>query len=428
MKTILKTLVAGAAALAAFACAKAPETAPAEETTVTLTASIADVSEPTKLAVDNLGKVTWEADDAIRVYMANGEERKFTLSSGAGTATATFTGSIPDGTTASFAIYPYYGLSPALSGTDLSLTLPAAYDLRGGKNPAIPMFGKNSGENTFAFTHLCGIIRFDFKNVPSTASRFRFTSNNLVLSGTQTISTTATTPELVATATSTANYVDIIYDAPNENGRDVTIDVIVPTGTYNDFTVRFFENWTALTQAAPVKQDANVVNRKNMLTMPTLDLRPFHDDFETGTTWSVASTTIVDNPLSTSVNASAKVIDAIAYFNFAVPNDVAPFSGIRTISKVIRCKHHLKIGYGFPALRFGWSGSYVLPTRVNGTTVTEANRDTILSTTEWNILEWDVTTMGSPLCIRPYCDYSGNAITSAPEGTKVYFDDIEVLL
>ncbi|MBO5596453.1 MAG: hypothetical protein J5917_06750 [Bacteroidales bacterium] len=432
MNKLIKTLAVTAAAIAALSCTKeADNNVQEKEKTVSFTASIADAMG-TKLAADADGKVTWEADDAIRVYMANGEERKFTLSAGAGTGTATFTGSIPDGTTASFAIYPYYGLSPALSGTDLSLTLPAVYDLQGGKNPAIPMFGKLSGENSFAFTHLCGVIRFHFKNVPATGGRFRFTSNNLKVTGTHSISTTATTPELVA-ATGSANYVDIVYDAPNEHGKDVTLDVIVPTGTYNNFAVRFYttDGSTPLTQTATVTQDANVVTRKKMLAMPTLDLAVFREEFETGSTWNVANTTIVDNPASTSVNASEKVIDATGYFSFTVPQPTSPFQYLRSSAKVIRCKYYIgsNAGAGFPALRNGASPNpYVIPTRVNGTAVTDENRTTIFSASEWNILEWDVNggASGTPY-IRPYCDKDGDNIT-VPAGAKIYFDDIEVLL
>ena len=430
MKTILKTLVAGAAALAAFACAKAPETAPAGETTVTLTASIADASEPTKLAVDNLGKLTWEANDAIGVYDSEGNYKKFALKSGEGTATATFEGTISAGSTISFAIFPYYGLDSSLDGTNLSLTLPNTYDLLT-SNAKIPMFGKPSGNN-LSFTHLCGAIRFTFKGVTDQAYRLRFFTNKKI-NGNYTISTTADTPEIVAES-STETYTDVIVAAPGDFETAKTIDLIVPTGTYDNFAIRIFNATGSVPitgKSNAVTQSSNVVNRKGLLEMPELDLRPFHEDFETNASWSIANTSLIDNPVSTTANSSSKVMQATAYFTLTIPQTVAPFQYLRASNvKRVRCKYYAgsAAGSGFPCLRNGDNTNpYLLPARVNGVALTDENRATIFSSSDWNIIEWDVTALAGQITFRPFTDATGASI-AIPDGTNIYFDDFETLL
>lgn len=107
MKRIFYFLAA-VAALASVSCSKSDEiNAPVENKLVP--ATISAVVDNTKASADVLGKITWEEGDEIAVVLNSNEAYTFTLVSGAGTNTATFSGLCPEGSIpAEFnkAIYP----------------------------------------------------------------------------------------------------------------------------------------------------------------------------------------------------------------------------------------------------------------------------------------------------------------------------------
>lgn len=443
MKTIFKRLAVLTIMTVAAACAKEPVGTGSSTESVdnagetVFTASISDVMG-TKVAISKTGKLTWDATDAIGVFDTDGGYYKLTLSSGAGTNTATFSGKIPEGKTLLCALFPYYGLSPKYENDNLLLTLPDRYDLSNSPNVAVPMFGKFSDEDKLSFTHLCGVIRFNIRNYPSTASRLRFVSSDKAIHGSYQISKSeiesVAAPELVAAAGSTeAERTTFVYKpASGEYGKDAVIDVVVPTGTYDDFTVALLnDSWKVMT-SQNVTNAANVVRRKGLLDIPEVYTSVCVQDFEG--TWSANNTEQTANPLKTSLNASEKVIrmTSTAYFGVPTPDNPAPFAGLRASAKVVSCKYYITAGAGtvVPAMRNGYSpNTYLIPNRINGVECTADNYSTLFVSDDWNVLEWDLAAApgNNGIFFRPCCDAAGESV-NIPAGADIYMDDVKVLL
>ena len=154
---------------------------PRPSRTATLTVTL----EPVKAAVDGEGKMTWQTGDQIAVLQGDLTVVPFTLSSGAGTAFATFTGELTEeGMTVKMAGYPYWagawqGVDD--SGADLVFSPPASgVAWRGAGNVSVVMKGAISGESV-NFSHLGGVLHFPIKDIPPVARKFKFsTSGNAV--------------------------------------------------------------------------------------------------------------------------------------------------------------------------------------------------------------------------------------------------------
>lgn len=152
--------------------------------TVNLTVSLENV----KAAVDVQGKMTWQAGDQIAVMCGDMSIVPFTLTSGAGTASATFTGEVEELMTIERAGYPYWegawqGHEEEGVGQYLVFSPPVTGVAWKGSDtvPAI-MMGEINGESV-SFTHQGGVLHFPIKDVPSGAGKFKFTTSGSAVYG-----------------------------------------------------------------------------------------------------------------------------------------------------------------------------------------------------------------------------------------------------
>lgn len=407
-----------------------------------LTVLKASFGEPVlKAAADVSGKMTWEEGDAIGVLTSSGNLVKFELSDGAGETSATFSARLAEGeTVGDFAVYPYAYFSYAEGS--LTVNLPKGYDLAAGEKVNYPMFAKIAGDK-LSFKHLCGAFRISISAIPKTARRFDFVSNNSVINGSFTIDLTAEKPEIKAMASSTAVTTAIYIPAVEDYGVPGDFEVIVPTGTYNNFYVRLYtKDNVAVTQKKSVVAENNV-DRAMIKEMPVLKTCYVGSDYETDLSSTVpAGFTVVDNPYKTDANPSDKVLyseslvgtaNNISWPNISwgISNNDFSFPYFKTALSVARCKFWCgnDAGKAVPYVRFGYSNSgnsYEMPSRVNGTACTSENIASLFKSDDWNLLEWDGASNAAAFCVNTLCGLDGNE-TSAPVERKFYFDDFELL-
>lgn len=160
-----------------------------ESTTYTYTVSANTVD--TKSDYDSDGKFEWSAGDAISVLFHNGDVNKFftlTLTSGAGTNTASFSGEIVNGYEIGgtdgnqWALYPAGTHSDRFSEEDaakypLSFNIPAVTDYtESGFSANIPMYAIGEDGTSFNFQHLGAAYKFTFSDI--NASKVKFVVEN----------------------------------------------------------------------------------------------------------------------------------------------------------------------------------------------------------------------------------------------------------
>lgn len=156
MKKNYFAFVCAICALTLFSCQKEDNTPeeviPDGYTQLTLSA----VSDETKTTLDGTA-VKWAAGDQIKVYCSDESAYDFELVGEGGSATGDFTGLVPSGKTALYAVYPK-DLYSSVSSTTVNVTIPAAQEGTFGKgNIAV---AKVDGEHNMAFKNVNAFVGF----------------------------------------------------------------------------------------------------------------------------------------------------------------------------------------------------------------------------------------------------------------------------
>ena len=177
------TLMAALAAMAITSCIKeeAPQT---EMQSIVIRASIEAEGPQTKTGLDANGKLHWTTGDAISVWNSwenGGTFMKFTLTNGAGTANATFTGT-KVGELTDYALLPF-STNHSYQDASLMFDLPTTYNYSEkcteyGYSPMLAQFEK--GKTDFYFQHLGGVFVYTLKNIPADATYFKFEVNERI--------------------------------------------------------------------------------------------------------------------------------------------------------------------------------------------------------------------------------------------------------
>ena len=209
----------------------------------------ATIEGSSRSAVTDGGVFSWTEGDAISVW--NGESfTTFTRSNG-----NVFT-SDESITPSGVAIYP------ANNGHDYensTVTVNLATEYAYGSTNA-PMVAE-VGSTALTFKHVGGLMRFIVKDVPTTATSFKFKTDKVI---TGEFNVVEQDGEKVIMATEgTPTEVTINFEAPSTPAT-MTFYVPLPTGTYNGYTVTVGGN-SHTTEAAVV----NTIGRGTLLLMPT---------------------------------------------------------------------------------------------------------------------------------------------------------------
>ena len=225
-------------------------------------------NDDTKTSVTDEGVFTWSTGDNIWLHTTSGSVVG-TLSSGAGTASANFSYGAYFGEMTGKAVYPYNS-GHAISGDELSVVMPSAYDLGSNlTNTNAAMYGVVS-DGRLKFNHLAGVMRFKFKNVPAGVNKFTLTLDKKI-NGTFIADLTKAYPVIETSETSTASEktITLNFTALTETA-DIALYVPLPLGTYNSLELGLYVgNQSVWTYSNAV---SNTISRKSLILMPTVTL------------------------------------------------------------------------------------------------------------------------------------------------------------
>ena len=189
----------------------------------------------TRLNIADDNALTWSAGDSFALF-GEGSSAQFTLQSGAGSATAVFTGTAPS--TILGAAFPYTDeYNPALSSETLSMTLPAELDQSVNGVCNLPMWAATTSATNIAFKHLAGVLRINFADMPEGYDALIVTASNPI-SGAFTATTSDEEPVLVSTSEAAADKkVTVEFTAATEDANDNVFYIPLPVGEYESIEI-----------------------------------------------------------------------------------------------------------------------------------------------------------------------------------------------
>ena len=224
--------------------------------------------DQTRTSVTDEGVFSWSSGDEVWLHTTTGYVVG-TLESGAGTASANFKYGPYVGELTGKSVYPH-NMGHSISGDELSIVLPASYDLGSSlTNTNAAMYGVDEG-GTIRFNHLAGVMRFSFKSAPVGTDKFTITLDKKI-NGTFTADLTADYPvlETEATAVESEKTVTINFDALT-SVTDINLYVPLPLGTYESLALSLSAGeesvWTYSNTVT------NTINRKSLLLMPQVSM------------------------------------------------------------------------------------------------------------------------------------------------------------
>ncbi len=236
---------------------------------------IGDNQSRSTMSSDN--KFVWTKGDLIGVATTNGSTESivpYKLSSGAGSSTGTFIGSInPKHSLTGKAVYPY-NPQTSISGNTLSLFMPTEYDyteydtesfgdLNSGKvnSMQMPMWARIDGEKLH-FEHLGGYFVFEISKIPAGSNRFEFTvRNKKKITGTFSVDLTAASPVYSSMDSNTESTVTIHFSA-SENPCQRVFCIPVPVGEY-EYEWNIYNDKDEL-KGFGMSDGSKIINRKDV--------------------------------------------------------------------------------------------------------------------------------------------------------------------
>jgi hypothetical protein len=199
--------------------------------------------EKSRAEISDSGIFTWSNDDTDEI-LVQATDNKFYAWEQNGIneedGSANFASTDETQEWKGYAVYPS-SLNPSVDDDgDLQIELPATYE----SNKTTPaLVGKYDSENkSVVFSHVGGLFRVKLSNVPSTATKFVFSTTDKQICGSFTVEEDANGNNAINTAEPSENTSVTIDITSNdiEDGR-IAIDVPLPVGTYTNFTFELFE-------------------------------------------------------------------------------------------------------------------------------------------------------------------------------------------
>lgn len=226
MKTMNKTIICAAAAIALAGCAKEMEMPADQELRKMSFTGVVDDNIGTKTALTSDYNVIWTSGDQISVF-ANGNNSQFTASniraseSGLEGGVATFEG-MATAADVYYGVYPY-NESATISETIVSTVLPTdqtavAGSFAVGSNISV---AKAAEEDVLQFRNAGAIVGLTVNGEGISAIRLQSADGTAAMSGAVTVDVSGDTP-MMALASGAVNHVRLVAEQPSDDNPDAT--------------------------------------------------------------------------------------------------------------------------------------------------------------------------------------------------------------
>lgn len=209
----------------------------------------AEIEQPTRTSLADPGTgtsyVCWDADDVVGVIAEDGEIYKATIKSGAGTAWATYSVSLPAGVSPAVAFYPYQFARETESGVSvdgdvLNLTLPSIQTYKAGsvfgddENFMAAYFTDGANGPKCTLKSVMGAFELKFKGSQKVeAITVKASSASQKMSG---IASVNPETKALTMGTSVDAYSFVSLEVPEavtlNSSKTTSFYVLVPAGTY----------------------------------------------------------------------------------------------------------------------------------------------------------------------------------------------------
>lgn len=232
-----------------------------------LVASIENNDSTSRTAVDENGRVTWVATDAIGVFGTQTNNAKFeSISSG---SNVLFVGNMDSSNDKPTLAYYPYDKDASLDGNALSFTLPSEYSYTG--QSYAPMLGIKQANGNFVFKHLVGLLKVTIEEIPQNATKFVITSKGnepLPISGIAKVED-VTVDNAVLELQALPDSYSVTYNfSPTVFSSDKIFYIPLPVGTYERLVVSLIGNEDDVIFERSISNLK--VERKAMIEMPVV--------------------------------------------------------------------------------------------------------------------------------------------------------------
>lgn len=273
LQSSLKVACMTAAALTAFSCSQDDLTNQSVLIgNTTIEASFEGVGIGTRTSVNDANKVVWNKDDAFGLFYTSDTQtspkaEKFTASTADGTSTsASFGGTLSDGVTTSYAVYPYDKDNMSLTGNTVTMALPAEFTYTTASNG--PMYAPASDvSESLSFKHLAGLLKLTIsKGITASAKKFVITADKNIAGTTCTADLSTTDPTLAVQTTGASKTITVNLNITDDSNDNITTFYIpIPVGTYTTLSAKLLDGSSA--QLFEPKEWTNItVERAGMMT------------------------------------------------------------------------------------------------------------------------------------------------------------------
>jgi uncharacterized protein (TIGR02145 family) len=235
----------------------------------------------TKTSLGESNVVNWTTGDKITTFWGNiTTAAEFTLATGEGTTSATFTGTPTQTTDECYAIYPHNSTTTINSSKTISFTLPATqtYKAGGFAEGANPMVAYKTAAGALQFKNLCAVLKLQLKVASGTQTIKKITISSATkkLSGAATVAMNYTgedKPAIVMATDATANnYVELtLGDGVELNTTAKAFYIVVPPVAAGAYSVTIETASGAMLKTPPSSTTTNSLVRAKITTMPSLD-------------------------------------------------------------------------------------------------------------------------------------------------------------
>ena len=209
----------------------------------------------TRVSIDADGKLTWNENDLIAVYVDGSGFVEAPILEGTSSATGLLSIAEADNTNRNyFAVYPSTAKDDAAYGDPtLRVTLPAAYDIsdiisgtavgRTESFSPMPMVALNSPlQSVLHFRHVGGLMRITCDQVPAGTKSIKVTTDKTITGSFVVKDPGSSMPTILTPGPSSDNSVvfTISSSGLSSSMDGIVLNVPVPCGTYNSVRVQTF--------------------------------------------------------------------------------------------------------------------------------------------------------------------------------------------